>query len=123
MSKYRNLAKKALNSKRDVTKQSINENMLYADDITERIDPQLEEALRRNEHSLTETGIFPDGDIISSEMKLIRERFREVVMRCREAFEMDVIDNNVIKRQQMPLVLEAMEIEGKHKKALEQLAV
>lgn len=123
MSKYRDLAKKALNSKKVEAKPRLNESMLYADGITERMHPKLEEALRRNQHSLAECGIFPEGDIISSEMKLIRERFREVVMRCREAFDMNVIDNTVIKQQQMPLVLEAMELEGPNKKALEKLAV
>lgn len=123
MSKYKDLARKALNSKKVENKSLINENMLYAEGITERIHPQLEQALREGKHSLAGTGVMPEGDIISGEMKLIRERFKEVVMRCREAFGMDVIDDNVIKREQMPLVMESMEIEGTHKKKLEELAV
>ena len=123
MSKYKDLARKALNSKKVENKSLINENMLYAEGITERIHLQLEQALREGKHSLAGTGVMPEGDIISGEMKLIRERFKEVVMRCREAFGMDVIDDNVIKREQMPLVMESMEIEGTHKKKLEELAV
>jgi len=123
MSKYKDLARKALSSKKVEKKSLINENMLYAEGITERIHPQLEQALREGKHSLAGTGVMPEGDIISGEMKLIRERFKEVVMRCREAFGMDVIDDNVIKKEQMPLVMESMQIEGTHKKKLEELAV
>lgn len=112
MADYKNKAKKKLN-----------ENLLYSDGITERMHPKLEEALRRNQHSLAGTGIFPDGDVISSEMKLIRERFREVVMRCREAYEVDEVDNSEIMISQMPLVMSAMKMENKHKKKLEKLAV
>jgi hypothetical protein len=119
MSKYRDLAKKALEGK----KNPLNENMLYSDGITERIHPKLEEDLRRNAHSLAECDIFPEGDIISSEMKLIRERFKEVVKRCREAFDMDTVDNDVIMSEQMNLVHEAMGLEAPNKAALEQLAV
>lgn len=118
MSKYKELAKKALENKKQ-----LNENALYPEGITERIHPKLEEDLRRNKHSLSECGIFPEGDIISTEMKLIRERFKEVVKRCREAFDMETVDNNVIKMEQMKLVVEAMTIEGKHKSKLEDLAV
>jgi len=123
MSKYRDLAKKALADKKLINKNLINENMLYSDDITERIDPKLEENIRRNEHSLSDCGIFGEGDVITTEMKLIRERFREVVMRCREAFNMPVIDNDEIKKMQYPLVMEAIEMESKHVKTLEELAV
>lgn len=108
---------------RNKAKEKLNENLLYSDGITERMHPKLEEDLRRNQHSLAGTGIFPDGDVISSEMKLIRERFREVVMRCREAFDMDVIDNREIMMSQYPLVKEAMDMESKHKEKLEKLAV
>jgi len=118
MSNYRDLAKKELESKK-----ILNENALYSEGITERIHPKLEEDLRRNRHSLAECGIFPEGDIISSEMKLIRERFKEVVKRCREAFDMETVDNSVIMKEQMKLVMEAMEIESKHKDKLEQLAI
>ena len=52
MSKYRDLAKKALSGKKEGAKQPINENLLYGDGITERMHSQLEEALRRNKHSL-----------------------------------------------------------------------
>ena len=120
MSKYRDLAKRALENKK---KKPMNENMLYSDGITERIHPKLEEDLRRGAHSLADCDIFPEGDVISSEMKLIRERFKEVVKRCREAFQMTVIDDDVIKQGLMPLVQECVILEQPNKVALEQLAV
>ncbi len=123
MSKYRDLAKKALSGKKEGPKQVINENLLYGDGITERMHTQLEEALRRNQHSLSECGMFPDGDVVTTEMKLIRERFRETVMAAREAFDMSPIDNNIIMSEQMPLVKRAMTMEGPNKKKLEELAI
>ena len=119
MSKYRELAKKALENK----KNPLNENSLYSDGITERIHPKLEEALRRDKHSLSGCDIFPEGDIISSEMKLIRERFKEVVKRCREAFEVPVVDNDDVMLKQMMFVNEAMTLEEANKTTLEELAV
>lgn len=119
MSKYRDLARKALNNK----KQLINENLLYPEGITERMHPKLEEDLRNNKHSLAECNIFPEGDVLTTEMKLIRERFKEVVKRCREAFDMEEVDNRVIMSEQMKLVTEAMQMESEHIEKLEQLAV
>jgi len=123
MSRYKNLAKKALEESRKESKGVINENLLYEDGITERMHPQIEAKVRDGKHSLSECGVFPEGDVISSEMKLIRERFKEVVKRCREAFDMDVVDNSALMKEQMPLVMGAMTMEEKHKEALEKLAV
>lgn len=112
MSNYKKRAKKALN-----------ENFLYEDSITERIHPILEDNLREGKHSLAECGIFPEGDVITYEMKLIRERFKEVVHRCREAFNVDEIDNKQIMLEQMPLLRQVMKLEGPHKTELAELAV
>ena len=122
--KYRELAKKALKEANvGSDKQPINENLLYEENITERMHQQLEDDLRNNKHSLAECGIFPEGNEITSEMRLIKERFKEVVERCREAFDVDTIDNNQIMEKQMPLVRQAMEMEEPHRKKLEELAV
>ncbi len=123
MSRYKDLAKKALEENRKEGKNIINENLLYEDGITERIHPKIEQRIRDGKHSLSGCGVFPEGDIISSEMKLIRERFKEVVVRCREAFDVDEVENSMIISQQMPLVMEAMAMEEKHKEELEKLAV
>lgn len=121
MSKYKKLAKNALNESKE--SKLLFENLLYEDGITERIHPKLEDDLRKNKHSLAECGAFPEGDVISYEMKLIRERFKEVVHRCREAFDMDVVNNNQILMEQMPLVFGAMELEQPHLRKLEELAI
>lgn len=118
MSNYRDLARKALQSK-----NVLSENALYSEGITERMHQKLEEDLRNGKHSLAGCNIFPEGDVITTEMKLIRERFKEVVKRCREAFDMDEVDNSVIMTEQMKLVREAMQMESEHKVKLEQLAV
>jgi hypothetical protein len=118
MSKFRNLAKKALKEK-----VSLTENILYKDGITERMDSSLEQRIREGKHSLAGCNVMPEGDIISTEEKLIRERFNEVVMAVREAYDMDVVDNMEIMKQQAPLVTDAMAMEEAHKKELEQLAV
>jgi hypothetical protein len=81
MSKFRNLAKKALKEK-----VSLTENILYKDGITERMDSSLEQRIREGKHSLAGCNVMPEGDIISTEEKLIRERFNEVVMAVREAY-------------------------------------
>ena len=120
MSKYRDLAKKALEENR---KGVINENLLYEEGITERMHPELENRVREGRHSLAECGVMPEGDVITTEMKLIRERFKEVVMRCREAFDMDTVDESVIMKEQMPLVMGAMAMEEEYKEKLEKLAV
>jgi hypothetical protein len=120
MSKYRDLAKKALEENR---KGMINENLLYEEGITERMHPELENRVREGRHSLAECVVMPEGDVITTEMKLIRERFKEVVMRCREAFDMDTVDDYVIMKEQLPLVMGAMAMEEEYKEKLEKLAV
>ena len=75
-------------------KKLILENLLYEENITERLHPKLEEDLRESRHSLSECGVFPEGDEMTSEMKLIRGRFQEVVNRCRAAFDVNKINNS-----------------------------
>lgn len=101
----------------------LNENLLYDDTISERIHPNLEEELRSNRHSLSGCDVFPEGDVISTEMKLIRERFKEVVLRCRGAYDVDVIDNQEIIRDMLPLLRHTINIEKGHIKELEELAI
>jgi hypothetical protein len=108
---------------KDIAKKMLNESMLYQDGITERMHPELEEQLRDGKHSLGECGVFPDEDVITSEMKLIRERFKDVVYACREAFDVDAVDNESLMTEQMPLIKDAMKMEGSNKKALEELAI
>lgn len=101
----------------------LNENLLYDDTISERIHPTLEEELRNDRHSLSGCDVFPEGDVISTEMKLIRERFKEVVLRCRGAYDVDVIDNQEIIKDMLPLLRHTINIEKEHIKELEELAI
>ena len=114
MSKYRKEAQNALNESREA--KLLFENFLYQDGITERMHPKLEEDLRNGRHSLAECGVFPEGDVITYEMKLIRERFTEVVHRCREAFDVDKVNHIELMREMMPMVNRTMMLEGPHTK-------
>jgi hypothetical protein len=120
MSKYRDLAKKAL---RDNESKLLTEGILYEDSIKERMHPKLEEDLLEGRHSLNGNPAMPEGDERTFEMKLIAERFKEVVNRCREAFDVDVIDEKNIMLEMMPMVDRVMEMEEPHIKELEKLAV
>lgn len=121
MSKYKKEAQNALNESKQA--KLLFENYLYEDGITERIHPQLEDDLRNGRHSLAECGAFPEGDVITYEMKLIRERFTEVVHRCREAFDVDRVDHLKLMREMMPMVHGTMGLEEPHLRNLEKLAV
>ena len=101
----------------------ISENYLYDEGMVERIHPMLENELREGRHSLADCGVFPEGDVISSEMKLIRERFIEVVNRCREAFDVNVVDNKHIMSEMMGLLKKTMELESEHKDDLIELGI
>ena len=70
-------------------KKLILENLLYEENITERLHPKLEEDLRESRHSLSECGIMPEGDEMTSEMKLIRERFQEVARSTKKKQKID----------------------------------
>jgi hypothetical protein len=119
VNRYKELTKKALNG----AKKNIISEGLYEDNMRERMHHKLEEDLKNNTHSLSGCDIFGEGDITTTETKLIRERFKDVVRSCREAFGVDYIDNNTIIPKQMELVLNAMNMEAPHKKRLEDLAV
>jgi hypothetical protein len=51
------------------------------------------------------------------------ERFNEVCKRYKRAFDVDKIDNSTLMTQMMPMVYEAIALENKNKKQLEELAV
>ncbi len=84
--------------------------------------PQLEQELAERKHSLGKHPAIPEGDENNFEQKIMGKRFSEVVNRYKRAFDVDEIDNGKLMMQMMPMVHETMAIEGKHKKALEELA-
>jgi ribosomal protein L31E len=118
MSQYKSLVEKALNKS-----PKINESILYPDNIKERMHPDIEENLRLQRHSLGKHPAIPEGDEHSFEQKIMGERFAEVANRYKRAFDVESIDNKSLLSQMMPMVMETMQLESKHRKELEDLAV
>jgi hypothetical protein len=123
MSDYKKILEQALNR---ANKQNINENatpLIYPEDINERMHPSLEQDLVDRTHSLGNHPIFPDSDDNSFEQKLIADRFSEVVKRYKRAHDTDNIDHMTLATNVAPMLMDTMQIESKHKKELEKLAI
>jgi hypothetical protein len=121
MSDFKKLAEKALANSKKV--KTLNEGVVYPENISERMHPSLEEDLMKQSHSLGKHPAFPEGDESSFEEKILGERFNEVCKRYKRAFDVDTIDNQSVMRNMMPMVYETIALEYKHKKELEELAV
>ena len=122
MSNYRKIAEQALLKSLNRNKSKLNEGVVYGDNITERMHPQLEQELAERKHSLGKHPAIPEGDENNFEQKIMGKRFSEVVNRYKRAFDVDEIDNTQLMTQMMPMVHETMALETKHKKDLEKLA-
>jgi hypothetical protein len=120
MSDYKKLAEKAL---LNANKKTLNEAVVYPENMNERMHPSLEEDLRNDTHSLGKHPAIPEGDEHSFTQKVMGERFNEVCKRYKRAHDVDEIDNRRVMAEMMPTVYEAISLESKHKKALEELAV
>lgn len=121
MADFKKLAEKALaNSKKMKT---LNEGVVYPENLSERMHPKLEEELIKQSHSLGKHPAFPEGDESSFEEKIMGERFSEVCKRYKRAFDVDNIDTQSVMKDMMPMVYETIALESKHKKELEELAV
>jgi hypothetical protein len=120
MNNYKKIVENAL--KKANKSKTINESVLYPENMSERMHPKLEEDLIKRTHSLGKHPIFPEGDESLFEEKIMGERFKEVATRCKRAFDTDSIDQNFLMSNMMTMVKEAMGLEDKHKKQLEKLA-
>ena len=120
MSNYRKIAEKAL--LKSLNKTKLNEGVVYGENISERMHPQLEKELAERKHSLGIHPAIPEGDENNFEQKIMGKRFSEVVNRYKRAFDVDEIDTSTLMMEMMPMVHETMALESKHKKALEELA-
>jgi hypothetical protein len=120
MPNYRRLVEQSLNKNRN---RLLAESMIYPEGMKERMHPDLEEALLENKTSLGDSPCFPVSDERNFATKVVSERFKEVVNEVKKAFNIDEIDNISIMREMMPLVESTMELESKHIKKLEELAV
>ena len=121
MSDYKKLAEKALLKAK--TKKTLNEAVVYPENMNERMHPTLEEDLMSDRHSLGKHPAFPEGDEHDFTHKIMGERFNEVCKRYKRAFDVDNIDNKQAMSEMMPLVYETMALESQNKKALEELAI
>ena len=122
MADYRKIAEEAL-KKAQKGKPTLNESIVYPDGLTERMHPDLEVDLVERKHSLGNHPIFPEGDETSFEQKIMGKRFSEVAKRYKKAFDCDTIDNSKLLTDMMPIVQDSMNLESKHKKELEKLAI
>jgi hypothetical protein len=122
MSDYRKIAEQALLKSQNRNKPRLNEGVVYGDNISERMHPQLEQELAERKHSLGKHPAIPEGDENNFEQKIMGKRFSEVVNRYKRAFDTENIDNSQLMMQMMPMVHETMALEAKHKKDLEKLA-
>jgi hypothetical protein len=124
MKDYRKIAEDALKkAKTNKIVKRLDESVVYPEGLTERMDKQLEDELVNQTTSLGKHPIFPEGDETSFEQKIMGERFSEVAKRYKRAYDVDNIDKDSLIRGMMPLVKETIELESKHKKELEKLAV
>ena len=124
MSDYRKIAEEALRkSKEGKAKPTLNESVVYPENISERMHAQLEEELANGTHSLPKHPIFPSTDETSFEQKIMGERFSEVAKRYKRAYDVESIDNNDVIMGMMPMLYETMALEQKHIKELEKIAI
>jgi hypothetical protein len=121
MSDYKKLAEKAL--QKATSKKTLNEAIVYPENMNERMHPSLEEDLRNDTHSLGKHPALPEGDEHSFTQKVMGERFSEVCKRYKRAHDVDDIDNRKVMAEMMPMVYETIGLESKHKKALQELAI
>ena len=122
MGEYSKITKKVLTENKNLITEKMLKS-LYDDNIKERMHPKLEQDLIYGNHSLSECGIFPETHEGLYEVRLMNERFKNVVNNCREAFDVDVIDNMKIMSEMMGLVSGSQQMEKPHRKKLEELAV
>lgn len=125
MSNYRKIVEAALKKANsgNLGKKRLDETVVYPEGLSERMHAQLEDELANSNHSLGKHPVFPQGDESSFEQKIMGERFSDVAKRYKRAYDSDTINNENVISGMMPLVYETMGLEGKHKKALEKLAV
>lgn len=127
MTDYKKIAEEALRKVREgnvnlLGKKHLDESLVYPEGMSERMHHDLEEDLANSNHSLGKHPIFPHGDEVNFEQKIMGQRFSDVAKRYKRAHDVYSINNDSVIKELMPLVHETMGLEAKHKKALEKLA-
>jgi hypothetical protein len=124
MKDYKKIAENALNKVQSNKKANrLDESLVYPEGIAERMCQALEEDLANERTSIGKHKALPEGDESSFTQKIMGERFSEVVNRYKRAYDVDKIDNREVMQSMMPLVYDTMELEAKHLKELEKLAI
>jgi len=121
MTDFKKLAEMALI--KATTKKLLNESIVYPEGVTERMHPKLEQDLAMRKHSLGNHPAFPEDDEYTFEQKILGKRFDEVQKRYKRAFDVDKIDSKEAIKGMMGLVYDTMELEAKHAKELQELAI
>ena len=104
--------------------ENLNESrIIYDENHPERMLPSLEQRFRKREHSLGNNPAFPEGDERHFEEKVISKRYKDVITSAKRQFGVEELDNNTIMREMMGMVQSSMQIEGRHKRRLEELAI
>lgn len=97
--------------------------MIYPEGLNERMHEKLEEDLINNRTSLGDSPCFPIGDERNFATIVVGERFKDVVNRVKETYNIKDIDETQLRLEMIPLLREVITLEKKHKKSLEELAV
>tara|TARA_R110000796_G_scaffold11198_5_gene37385 strand:+ start:9398 stop:10624 length:1227 start_codon:yes stop_codon:yes gene_type:complete len=119
--KFDDIAKKALTRK---IENRLNESrMKYEDGHSERMHPALAKQLREKNHSLGTHPIFPEGDEMNFEEKLMSDRFAEVLKTYKRHSGQENVDMSTIYRDQMSLLGDTINLEIEHKDELEAIAI
>jgi hypothetical protein len=122
MGDYKNITKRILSENRTKGLLQKYGNVLYHEDINEIMHPDIEDAILNSQHSLSDCNVFPESEI-PFDIILIGDRFRDIVLNGREAFDVNQVDPNDMYMHMDHLFEETIEMEKKNKKVLEELAV
>jgi hypothetical protein len=121
--KYRNIALRAVESKVMKKLNLFESRMTYEDGHPERINTHLATQLRERQTSLGNHPIFPESDESHFEEKLMSKRFTDVVKNFKRHHGTAKIDLNKFYVEQKELMLQLVDLESKHKKVLQDMAI
>lgn len=122
--RYTKLIRKALNQSSD--KGMLYEGFGYPEHITERMHPDIEEAIKNRKTSVGDHPALPRTGVRAYDHKLLLDRFLEVTNACKEAFDVNHIDEVTLENitnNTGKLLLGCMESERKHRPMLEKMAI
>ena len=102
--------------------KKLSEAIEYDPQHPERMHPSLEKQLKQDTHHLGGNPSFPKGDRGHFSEKIASDRFKDLVTKVKRYWDVSNLDPRMMQ-QVFRLLGEIKEIESKHRKELEQLAV